>query len=80
MEPVDCTFLSTVPPAWFLHILLTVTFPNLAGVVIDAVKGTLEEKTARNLARGRDSARTEKVSVHLLLLTSADLPLVPESS
>jgi hypothetical protein len=60
---INCDFLSTVPPVWFLHILATVTFPYLASTAMNLSKGTLAVKTARNLARGRDAARIEKVSI-----------------
>ncbi|KAF8598440.1 hypothetical protein BDV93DRAFT_561373 [Ceratobasidium sp. AG-I] len=57
---VNKDFLQTVPPHWWTHVLTYITFPNIASTAKSAAKGTLAEKTVRSLARGRDTARTEK--------------------
>jgi hypothetical protein len=60
---VQRDFLITVPPKYLLEIFATVTWQNFWNTWKDKQKGTYNENTARNLARGREAHRNNKVSL-----------------
>jgi hypothetical protein len=57
-------FLITVPPHYFLSILASVTWQGLWDTWRKMEKGTYDESTSRNLMRGREYHRSNKVSVN----------------
>jgi hypothetical protein len=66
MEAVHRDFLITVPPKYLLEIFSTVTWQTFWTTWKEKKNGTYEENMARNLARGRENHRSNKVSVRLL--------------